>query len=156
MRPFDRGQKRAVQGGFSLVELMVAVTILAVGILSMGRLFAVSSQNATYSRQETKAVSLAREIQEKVLSESVDQVPTIFNGVDTDDPGSVTIPCEVWAAHVVEQLGPTGRGRIAVMDASQDPELMPRMYSVLVQISWLNRGDTLSFPLKFAITRVGS
>jgi Tfp pilus assembly protein PilV len=135
---------------------MVAVTILAVGILSMGQLFAISSQNATFSRQETMAVSLVREIQEKIMSESVDQVKPIFHGVDTTNPGTVTAPCEEWAAHVAEQLGPTGRGTITVLDAVQDAELLDGMFSVQVEVSWHNRGDTLSVPLKFAITNIGS
>jgi hypothetical protein len=122
----------------------------------MGQLFAVSSQNASFSRQETMAVSLTREIQEKIMSESVDQVKPIFNGVDTANAGTVTAPCEVWAAHVTEQLGPNGRGRIQVLDATQDLELLDGMFSVQVEVSWLNRGDTLSVPLKFAITNIGS
>lgn len=141
--------------GFTLVELLVAVTLLAIGILSVGQIFAVSARNASYGRTETIAVSLAREIQEKILSESVDQVPTMFNGVDTNDPGSVTVPCTVWAQHLADQLGSSGRGTIRVMDANQDTDLLPGMFSVEIEISWLREGETITVPLRFAITEIG-
>jgi prepilin-type N-terminal cleavage/methylation domain-containing protein len=140
--------------GFTLVELMVALVILVVGILGVGQIFAFSSRSAAMSRAETTAVALAREIQEKILSESVDQVPAMFGGVDTANPGSVTLPCEEWAGHLADQLGPNGRGRIAVLDAANDPELLDGMYSVLVRVSWLANGDTLTVPIRFAITDI--
>lgn len=149
-------KQRTSEQGFTLVELMVALMILVVGILGVGQIFAVSSRSAAMSRTETTAVSLAREIEEKILSEDVEQVATIFDGVDTSDPGSVTLPCQVWAAHVAGQLGENGRGRITVMDADSDPALLPGMFSVLVQVSWLAQGDTITVPLRFAITDIGS
>jgi prepilin-type N-terminal cleavage/methylation domain-containing protein len=142
--------------GFTLVELMVALMILVVGILGVGQIFAVSSRSAAMGRAETTAVSLAREIEEKIYSEEVEQVATIFDGVDTADPGSVTLPCAAWAAHVGSELGPNGRGRITVMNDDQDPALLPGMFSVLVEVSWLAHGDTLTVPLRFAITDIGS
>jgi prepilin-type N-terminal cleavage/methylation domain-containing protein len=147
---------RPAQEGFTLVELLVAVTLLAVGILSVGQIFAVSTRNASYGRTETTAVSLAREIQEKILSESVDQVKTMFNGVDTDNPGTVTVPCTVWAANLASQLGPHGRGQIWVRDSTEDAELLPGMFSVEIQVSWVRDGETLTVPLHFAITEIGS
>jgi prepilin-type N-terminal cleavage/methylation domain-containing protein len=142
--------------GFTLVELMVALMVLVVGILGVGQIFAVSSRSAAIGRTETTAVSLAREIEEKILSEDVEQVAAIFDGVDTADPGSVTLPCQAWAAHVAAQLGQNGRGSITVLDADSDPTLLPGMFSVLVEVSWLSQGDTLTVPLRFAITDIGS
>ena len=142
--------------GFTLVELMVALMVLVVGILGVGQIFAVSSRSAAMARTETTAVSLVREIEEKILSEDVEQVATIFDGVDTADPGSVTLPCQTWAAHIAGQLGENGRGRITVFDADSDLTLLPGMFSVLVEVSWLSQGDTLTVPIRFAITDIGS
>lgn len=148
-------EPRGHERGFSLVELMVAVTIIAIGILWVGQLFATSSQNTTFGRTETEAVSLAREIEEKILSESIDQIQAIFNGVDTNEPGTVTLPCQVWAAHLHDQLGPTARGRIWVLDPTQDPSILAGMYSVHIEINWVVHGDTMSVPVQFAITHLG-
>jgi len=146
----------ARDAGFSLIELLVATTILAVGILSIGQIFAISSRNASYGRTETTAVALAREIEEKILSESVDQVQAMFDDVDTTNPGTVTVPCQVWAEHLSDQLGPTGRGRIRVRDPVEDPTLLQGMFSVWVEVSWVMHSDTLRVPLHFAITDIGA
>lgn len=144
------------QAGFTLVELLVAVTLLAIGILSVGQIFAVSTRNVSFGKTETSAVSLAREIQEKILSESVEQVQPMFDGVDTADGGTVTAPCAVWADHLATQLGPTGRGRIWVRDSTEDAELLAGMFSVRIEVSWLVHGDSMRVPIQFAITNVGS
>ncbi|MDM7913659.1 MAG: prepilin-type N-terminal cleavage/methylation domain-containing protein [Candidatus Eisenbacteria bacterium] len=158
MKPMpEPGGRSRAQAGFTLVELMVALTILAIGILSIGQIFAVSARHAIHGKTETTAVALAREIEEKILSESVDQVKTMFDEVDTSVPASITTPCEEWAAHVSTYLGGVGgRGRIQVMDSTEDPGLIPGMMGVRIQIQWLERGDTLVVPLEFATTSVGS
>lgn len=152
----NRANRGPDNRGFTLVEVLVALTILAVGILSVGQIFAVASRNAAFGRTETVAVSLAREISEKILSESVEQVQEMFDGVDTANPGTVTEPCTVWAEHLAEQLGPTGRGRIWVRDPDADPELLDGMFSVSIEVSFINRGDSIRVPMRFAITDIGS
>ncbi|MBD3162574.1 MAG: prepilin-type N-terminal cleavage/methylation domain-containing protein [Candidatus Eisenbacteria bacterium] len=149
-----RSVERHGRAGFTLVELLVAVTILAIGILSVGQILAFASRNTSFGRTETIAVSLAREIQEKILSEAVDQVPMVFDGVDTAVPGSITTPCQVWADHLSAQL-PNGRGTIDVLSADQDPELLNGMFRVQVNIFWKASGDTVRLPLQFAITDIG-
>lgn len=153
-----KGRRRLIAGtdGFTLIEMIVAITILTVGILGVGQIFAVANRNVSFSRSETMAVSLAREIQEKILCESVDLIPMVFDGVDTSSPGSVTTPCELWAQHLSEQLGPTARGVIDVRDHTEDPELLAGMLSVRVEIHWSRNGNDLIFPVQFAVTNIGT
>lgn len=148
--------RRQGTAGFTLVELLVAVTILSVGILSIGQIFAISSRNATYGRTETMAVGLAREIKEKIMCENFDDVKSVFNGVDTASPGTITRPCEIWAAHLSEQLGPNARGTITVNEADDDAQLREGMLGVLVEITWKADAETYQFPLNFTLTKIGS
>jgi prepilin-type N-terminal cleavage/methylation domain-containing protein len=153
-----RANRRTInprEGGFTLVELLVAVTILSIGIISVGQIFAVSSRNVSFGRTETMAVGLAREIQEKILSEAFDDVISVFDDVDTDNPGTLTNPCQVWADHLRDQLGPNGRGTIQIRTAEEDPEILAGMLSVEVDISWKVDGQSFHVPLNFAICKIG-
>jgi len=144
------------RAGFTLVELRVAVTIRAIGIGSIGQIFAISSRNATYGRTETMAVGLAREIKEKIMCENFDDVTSVFHGVDTDNAGSVTRPCEMWAAHLDEQLGVNARGTITVRDSNEDAQLREGMLGILVEITWKADAETYRFPLNFTMTTIGT
>ena len=143
------------QGGFTLVELLIAVTILSIGIISVGQIFAISSRNATFGRTETMAVGLAREIQEKIMSESFDDVISVFDNVDTDNPGTLTNPCVIWGDHLRDQLGPNGRGTIQIQTAEEDAEILAGMLSVEVEISWKVGGQSFRVPLNFAMAKIG-
>ncbi len=138
-----------------MTEMLIALTILAVGILSVGRLFIFSQRHAYYGRAETSAVSLAEEIREKILSNNYDHLITMFHGIDTDDPGSLTLPCQIWADHVSEQLGPSGRGEVAVRDHTQDAEIVEGMVTVVITMSWVENGQTRSLDMQFAVSRMG-
>jgi len=53
--------------GTSLVEVLIALVILAIGILAVGRLFPASSQNLTEDRLRTSAAYYAQERLEATL-----------------------------------------------------------------------------------------
>lgn len=53
--------------GASLVEVLIALVILAIGILAVGRLFPLSSQNLTEDRLRTSAAYYAQERLESLL-----------------------------------------------------------------------------------------
>ena len=143
------------EAGFTLTELMVAMIIMAVGLLSAGSLFVFSQHHALHGRTETVAVCLAEEIREKMLSENFDDLKSIFDDVDTDIPESLPIPCTDWAAHVHEGLGESGRGTVQVLDYTEDPEITAGMYTIVVVIAWDERGETAQVALRFSVAQVG-
>ncbi|MCK4303238.1 MAG: prepilin-type N-terminal cleavage/methylation domain-containing protein [Candidatus Eisenbacteria sp.] len=141
--------------GFTLVELMIALAVLGIGIMAAGRLFVFAQHHASYGREETMAVSLSQEIREKILSDNYDDIVSIFDNVDTDDPGSIPTPCQIWATHVTEGLGSAGRGTVEVFDDAQDPEISDGMLTILITISWLEDGHTQALEMRFSISKMG-
>ena len=142
--------------GFTLVELMVAVFLMTVGVLAISQVMTVANRHTAYAREEMIANALAQEIREKIMSETFEDIKTIFNGVDTNNMGSVPAPAYDWATHVEDRLGPTGRGVIAVADHLDDPSLEYGMVGVTVTLSWKEGGNDVSFPLQFAVAKIGA
>lgn len=143
------------EAGFTLIELLVAVTILSIGILGIAQVFIVSNNHTMSGDKELAAASLAQEMREKILSETYTDVLSIFDNVDTNDPGSLTTPCQMWATHIANQLGESGRGQIDVIPDTEDPEVLPRMLGVSITLSWLETDEPKDMNLRFVITRMG-
>jgi prepilin-type N-terminal cleavage/methylation domain-containing protein len=155
-RPLPRPRPRPLAtAGFTLVELMVSLVLLALGLLAIGQLLIFSHHHAFHGRTETTAVSLAEEIREKILSENFNDLPSIFDGVDTSVPGTVTTPCQTWANHLAEELGPSGVGRIEVYGPGEDVEISTGMYSVAIEVGWEQSGEAKAVNVRFATSRMG-
>lgn len=141
--------------GFTLVELLVALSILSTGILSVAQLFIFSQRHAHGGRSETQATALAEEIREKVMSENFDDLVSIFDGVDTNVPSSITLPCQEWATHLEDRLGTEARGQLQVLEPFEDPEIVTGMLTVVVTVSWQESGQARSLPLRFSVAQIG-
>jgi type II secretory pathway pseudopilin PulG len=148
-------RRSASEAGFTLLELLVAVMFLSVGILGIAQVFAAADRHTASSRQETTATSLAEEIREKIMSEAFDHVYSIFNGVDTSVPSTISLPASDWAQHLQERLGPDGRGTIQVGRHEEDPTIGPGLVVVTVTEYWTERGHQISLPVQFAIANTG-
>lgn len=141
--------------GFSLIDIMVALVIFSIGILSVGQLSITSRRHASFGREETMAVSLAQEIKEKIFSENFDDVKSIFDNVDTSDADTINDSCRDWADHVADMFGTNGRGEIEVVDRSEDPTLPDGMYRVQVDIIWTSGPKTHQVPMIWMMSKVG-
>jgi len=145
----------ADEAGFTLVELMVALMILSIGIMGIARLFVFSNQHALSGGNELEAVSLMQEIREKILSETFEDVPSIFDGVDTYYDEQIPVPCQDWAYHLESQLGSEGRGQIDIINPGEESEILTNMIGVAITISWPEKGQTHDISMRFAISKVG-
>lgn len=56
------------QSGFSLVELLVAITILAIGLFALAEMQTVAMKSGTIAQKITVATSLAQEAMEDIMS----------------------------------------------------------------------------------------
>jgi prepilin-type N-terminal cleavage/methylation domain-containing protein len=153
MRPRRRPRQT---GGFTLVELMVAVFLLAVGVLAISQVFAVSNRHTSNARLETEANSLVQEIREKVLSETFDDIESIFDGIDTDNPGGIPTPAQDWADHVIARLGPGARGRVDITPSAEAPELPDGMVRVEILLNWYQGSELIELPMEFLVAKIGA
>ena len=146
--------KRA--SGFTLVELMVALVMLSIGILAVGRLLIFSQRHSAQGRRETIAVTLAEEMREKILCGKFIDLVANFDNVDTRLPATVTLGCQEWATHVNEQLGAGAAGTIQILQPAEDAEIVDGMMTALIQVSWFQDGETRTVPVRFSICRMGT
>jgi prepilin-type N-terminal cleavage/methylation domain-containing protein len=66
--------------GFSLIELIVAIAILAIVMIPMLRAFAISARTNAKAQNRNKATEAAQNILEVVEANSLDDLITYFNG----------------------------------------------------------------------------
>jgi prepilin-type N-terminal cleavage/methylation domain-containing protein len=143
------------QCGFTLIELLVALVLLTIGVMAMAQVLVVTDRHTGYARDETMAVNLAQEIREKILSETFADIPSIFDGADTNSPSTIHVPAALWAQHVRSNLGPNGRGQVEVDTHATDASVPASMARVRITVSWREGNKTLSVPLEFNIAKIG-
>lgn len=80
------------QRGFSLVEVMIAIALTGVVVLSVLSLFAVGRSNVYAGRQMTHAISVGTRIMEDLSSVPLDELFDAFNITDTTALADITVP----------------------------------------------------------------
>ncbi len=89
-----RGQVRGNRsaGGFSMIELLVAVLIMGIGVLGVTALQMVSLQNNRGALQRVEAVQLAYDMMDRVRANPAGTPPgSAYSGLDlTDGPPNAT------------------------------------------------------------------
>lgn len=83
---------RRRSAGYSLVEMLVAVAITGVAVLSVMTLFALGRSNVYSGRQMTHGIAVGTRIMEDLSGLALTDLYTSFNIDDATTMGTVTIP----------------------------------------------------------------
>ncbi|MBW2108170.1 MAG: prepilin-type N-terminal cleavage/methylation domain-containing protein [Deltaproteobacteria bacterium] len=75
------------EGGFSLVELLIAMAILAIGLLALADMQIASIKGNSFSGATTDATTLAQDRLEQLMTLTYSGLTTDANLVDTDADG---------------------------------------------------------------------
>ena len=92
MAPHPVAQRRP-QGGFTLIEVMVAILLTALTVIGVLGLFRVETRASAFSRRETEAAVLA---QDKLEELRTGAVPTTGNTEPLDDAWGNQIFTRTW------------------------------------------------------------
>jgi prepilin-type N-terminal cleavage/methylation domain-containing protein len=82
-----RGRFGLEGGGFTLVEVMVALVLLSIAMLGFSRSVVASMIAADTDREVLTATEASRGIMERLSGSDFFQVFVLFNGDPSDDPG---------------------------------------------------------------------
>lgn len=78
-------QRRGAQEGMTLIEVMLAVTFLAVALVALLSMLAQGSVSVAAGGGQSKATAFARQMMEQLKNQAF--VPGPTNGTDTPEPG---------------------------------------------------------------------
>lgn len=78
------------QNGFSLIELMIAIGVLAVGMAALVPLFAVAVMSNGKAKTDTTATMLAQTVLEKVSAQPASAAPANITVTDCNPAGGTT------------------------------------------------------------------
>ena len=85
--------KRSNEKGFSLIEIMIAITVFAIGILAVGKMQITAIKGNSFANDLTRAATLAQDRMEKLISlpyeidPAVNTDPLDDTDADGDGPG---------------------------------------------------------------------
>jgi len=138
------------QSGFTLIESMIAATILSVGILALAGMQGIALTRNVDSTELTRATNLAAEMIERIQynRKNIEQ----YAAIDTNNPCPAATQamakgdCDQWVA-LLKNPQASGlvnvRGVIAVTTVKGPVETLLNQYPVTVTVSWTGAaGDT--------------
>lgn len=135
------GGGRRRQVGFSMIEVLIALVVLAFGLLGLALMQTLNLRYTQSAQQRTLAVNLASELLDTMRTNrsqlaAYAMAKADFDSIDfsdgcpTFDPATAARNVERWQCEVKESLGPDA---YAIVDVSGAP-------TVSVTVVWTERG----------------
>jgi type II secretory pathway pseudopilin PulG len=138
--------------GFSLVEVAVALGLLAGVLIAISGLFVIGAKQVNSGRTSSEGLAVAKEIQEEMLSWGYSQIWATFGydgrasaySIDT----RTNAACGVWQSTLASKLGPSAYAAIqiaSVADASGSSSdfadaagnILAKNVRVIVTVNWI-------------------
>jgi type IV pilus assembly protein PilV len=153
-------RRRRGESGFTMVEVMVALVVLAVGLLGIAALLLKSLQSGRTATYRTQAVNLAADLADRIRSNRTAQAD--YGTLYADTPAAVAA-CDTtggcsdadlaatdlfrWKETIADLL-PEGQGQVVV----QLPAAAGEPANYLVSIQWTEQGEAapVTFQIGFA------
>jgi len=126
------------QAGFTLLEVIVAISILTVGLLAVASMQVSAIYGNAMASKQTEATTVAQEKLEELLSLSytMTSVPTALEDNET-----------FGGSHIVPQADlPSGYTQIR-WDVTNNTDQLANTKTITVTVTWTNKGFTKSTSL---------
>ena len=148
MSPKFRAQ-RVSQKGFSLIEVLIALVVLAIGLLGLAALQTIGLRYNHGSYQETQATILTYNIIDRMRANTTGRDSALYDTIDTSSWTATTDNCfsgscdatelrnydiDQWQNNILTYLGPTAIGTISTSGTVRT-----------VKLDWLERDIRQTF-----------
>jgi type IV pilus assembly protein PilV len=145
------------QSGFTMVEAMVALVVLAVGMLGIAGLYVTTLRSGGGAIYRFQAVNLASDLADRIRANRTANVAYLGPAADNNCYGAGAVDCApalmaandllVWQNQVAAML-PAGNGVVNVVAGAvaTDP------YTYTITITWVGSGDTAASAPSYVLT----
>jgi type IV pilus assembly protein PilV len=143
--------------GFTMVEAMVALVVLAVGMLGIAGLYVTTLRSGGGAIYRMQAVNLASDMADRIRANRTANLAYLNAPANNNCYGAASVNCGptamaandllVWQAQVATIL-PSGNGAVNVVPGA----VLTGPYIYTITITWLGAGDSAASPPTYVMT----
>jgi type IV pilus assembly protein PilV len=135
----------ANQKGFSLIEVLVAVTLLAIGLLGVAGMQSTAISGNAFAQTGTLAINLAEEMVDRIRTNAGTD-PVAYNAIDTSGSvsslqasltGAAQADALQWKTRLENSLLQNASGRVTVISDSP----LTNSATISVEVRWGPSGN---------------
>jgi type IV pilus assembly protein PilV len=147
--------RRRKSGGFTLVEVLIALVIMSIGMLGIAGLYVHSMQAGRTSLFRHHAITLAGDVAERIRANPRAGVAyaaagannnCVAGGVNCTPPQMAANDIFLWDQQAVDTLP---NGTVAVAFADPNPGVTPPTYTIT--IGWTEPGENMSYTIAIPV-----